>query len=92
MLQFGYVCGQRSGNETVQGCIAEMPIPKEDYCIKPPTDEKYLILQAFRFNKTDLTTPGYPLGECEGECDSDDDCMVSRKLSMCFSSPVFVVP
>lgn len=72
----GLICYERDKNQNVPGCEkGGTGIGKEDYCAKPVANQ--LVLRAW-------PKGGYPISgaedrsegllECEGDCDSDEDC------------------
>ena len=65
---------QRSGTEDVPGCGGTDTEPGEDFCYVPPPGE--LVIAADDGDE-ELHDIGIFLGECQGDCDSDDDCEVS---------------
>eukprot|EP00980_Cylindrotheca_fusiformis_P000754 scaffold175_cov153-Cylindrotheca_fusiformis.AAC.6 len=61
----GLICFQRNENESVPGCLGgSKDRSKTDYCTPP--------LEAIRPPLE--VTQTFPLGRCEGDCDSDNDC------------------
>lgn len=68
------VCFQRNSFESVPGCsCAESDESMTDYCVYPPDPEV-------------IETNDFPLGLCEGECDTDFDC---RDGLLCFQRNAF---
>ena len=64
------VCSQRWGDEEVIGCSGT-PQSGYDYCVyKVP---------GVLIGRGDNGSPSanFPLGECEGDCDNDNQCAVS---------------
>lgn len=68
--EYGLICIERNGDEpevkTVFGCIGELQ-STEDYCVVAPAG--YLVLMGNNNSPADA----FPLGECEGDCDSDSE-------------------
>ena len=62
------ICFQRSGTEAVPGCSGSAPAGV-DFCAERPTQNTVWL-------KGDNGSPpeSFPLGLCEGDCDSDADC------------------
>mmetsp|Transcript_9057 Transcript_9057/g.18200 ORF Transcript_9057/g.18200 Transcript_9057/m.18200 type:complete len:840 (+) Transcript_9057:96-2615(+) len=59
-------CFQRDGTEQVPGCGDSSSRSGSDFCYNGPSFLKR------RGNDGD--GPHFPLGECEGDCDNDDEC------------------
>ena len=62
------VCFKRNGTQSVPGCTGT-GVSAKDYCHKPNEADTL----AYVGNDL-LPSRSFPLGECEGDCDSDDDC------------------
>jgi hypothetical protein len=63
----GLVCFQRDGGDPVPGCLGgEDDNSRTDYCVSPKD------LQHVGNNKN--PSSAYPLGECQGDCDVDEEC------------------
>merc|ERR1712127_1090496 len=60
----GLICFQRDGLTPVPGCLGD-GLPDYDYCIAPPA------LIDFGANPA---ASELPLGLCEGDCDTDNEC------------------
>jgi hypothetical protein len=62
------ICFQRSGTEAVPGCSGSAP-SGIDFCAERATENTVWL-------KGDNGSPAanFPLGLCEGDCDSDADC------------------
>ena len=60
------LCFQRDANDIVPGCIggAEYELGT-DFCFERPPN--YL----WKFGNNGVPESAFPLGECEGDCDSD---------------------
>ena len=68
--QYGLVCYQRSSSDLeVPGCNG-MPEDSTDYCVQPATNQLVLM------GNNGSPSTAFPLGQCEGDCDSDSDCEV----------------
>ena len=80
----GLVCFERSANEEVPGdCeFGGTGIAMEDYCIKPYLGDNQLLIYGLHGEPAE----NYPLQECQGDCDTDDDCEVSSIIDQrhCF--------
>ena len=72
MIQWGLLCLQRDGGETVPGCSGTA-LDDWDYCYAPPVGTLVLM------GDEDEPIENFPLGTCQGDCDSDADCEVSFK-------------
>jgi len=68
----GLVCFQREDGETIPGCTggSKYDIEAKDYCFAPKLPTEAGVLNYV--GECDDTSG--PCGECEGDCDSDDDC------------------
>jgi len=64
---WGLNCFQRSGTQAVPGCSGE-GISGKDYCYIPEAGELVLA------GDNGQPQRNFPLGECEGDCDSDEQC------------------
>ena len=62
--EFGLVCYQRSGFDTMPGCKGE-PHFDTDYCLDTSRN----------FNELVFLGQKGPFGRCAGDCDSDSDCV-----------------
>jgi hypothetical protein len=63
----GLVCFHRDGGDPVPGCLGgEDDNSRTDYCVDPRS------LQLVGNNKH--PSSAYPLGECQGDCDGDEEC------------------
>jgi hypothetical protein len=71
-IQLGLTCFHRSEDEDVPGCSGSNLISAEDYCITP--DPGTLVYMGNDYEPAE----NFPLGECEGDCDSDYDCAVRK--------------
>ena len=70
---------QRSGDEDVVGCSTPNWKFGKNMCYAPlPGTELVFVGDDGDENKSSGrgTVPGFPLGKCEGDCDSDWDCEV----------------
>ena len=65
------VCFQRDDQRAVPGCLGQ-GISGWDYCYKHNPNYGPLVLKG--------SNPTFKLGACEGDCDSDADCLVSLVL------------
>ncbi|GKY90745.1 hypothetical protein MPSEU_000047400 [Mayamaea pseudoterrestris] len=86
----GLVCFQRSGTEAVPGCSAASKYSGLDFCVDPNssssssssgnggtstgggTTNSGSAIVITGDNKSPLSA--FPLGKCQGDCDSDSDC------------------
>jgi hypothetical protein len=68
---FGLVCFKRSfGQQDVPGCSGNADTvgdSDEDFCIKPPTSDTLVLMGDASETRSDSA---FPLGECQGDCDS----------------------
>lgn len=73
--QRGLVCFQRDAFETVRGCQGSGKKNK-DYCYDPfsTASADPTTFPALMFVAVDAPSPMYPLGVCQGDCDSDSEC------------------
>jgi hypothetical protein len=70
----GLKCFHRSANQHVPGCTGDKAEWKGiDFCYKPPLGTLKIV--------GDEWGHGFPLNNCEGDCDSDSDC---KKGLKCF--------
>ena len=69
---YGLVCIQR-GNEFVPGCDDGTPIDGEDYCIKAQP------LELHRMGNNGSPSANFPLQNCQGDCDNDNECAPGLK-------------
>ena len=60
-------CFERSGTEAVPGCEGS-GVSAKDYCFEVP--EGYL----WEMGNNGVPETAFPLGLCQGDCDSDDEC------------------
>ena len=60
------ICFQRRDDEDVPGCSGTA-VDTEDYCVNPWLPNQLIIMG-------DEDEGYFPLGRCEGDCDSDSDC------------------
>lgn len=72
--QLGLSCFKRSGDEEVFGCKGN-GINNYNYCIAPPPGRLVVT------GKDGKPNSAYPLGQCEGECKSDDQCKLGLSCS-----------
>lgn len=79
----GYSCFKRDENESVPGCSG-FGISAKDYCYEPPPG--HLVVKGIE----GLPASSFPLGECQGVCDTDGDCELG--LSCFDRKPGIVVP
>jgi hypothetical protein len=64
------ICLQRNSGDPVGECTGT-PQSSNDYCVSRPSPT-FLI---YKYDDDEPTSfQNYKLGECEGDCDSDDDC------------------
>ena len=70
-FQISLACFERSGIQSIPGCSGE-GISGKDYCYAPPTGE------LVRMGKNKSPASAFPLNECQGDCDRDTACDVSR--------------
>ena len=71
-MKWGLRCFERDGNESVPGCRGTGRSGK-NYCYAPPTDELIVM------GDNNVPAENFPLGKCQGDCDSDTDCAVSSR-------------
>ncbi|KAL3935708.1 MAG: hypothetical protein SGBAC_008823 [Bacillariaceae sp.] len=73
--KFGLICFFRDvGTVSVPGCQGnadETGDGFDDFCIKPPTANTLVLV-----GDEDLPASAFPLGKCQGDCDTDDDWYV----------------
>eukprot|EP00980_Cylindrotheca_fusiformis_P009773 scaffold2155_cov96-Cylindrotheca_fusiformis.AAC.4 len=87
--ELGLVCFQRdAGVANVPGCVGNANLinnGNEDYCIFPQTDDRLVIRGDDDDNGVKFGT--FPLGLCEGDCDSVPGCIGSggRGFDYCIS-------
>jgi hypothetical protein len=71
--KYGLVCFQREiGDSDVPGCVGNATLindGEDDFCIEPPADNALVLFGDNKFPESN-----YPLGECQGDCDGDEDC------------------
>ena len=68
--QYGLVCYQRGSSDLeVPGCNG-LPEGSTDYCVQPTTNQLVLM------GDNGSPSTAFPLGQCQGDCDSDSDCEV----------------
>ena len=70
------VCQQRSGNEVVPGCVGT-PERGRDYCVEPKQERLDNTLGGATLDVVGNNrepSSVFPLAQCEGDCDSDEDC------------------
>jgi hypothetical protein len=80
LVQWGLVCQERLEFEDVTGCVG-LGTESEDYCIDPKNIKgRPLVIVA---NDKDGKDPNGKLKYCEGDCDTDDDCAVSKYFGCC---------
>ena len=60
-------CFQRSGTEAVPGCEGS-GVSGKDYCFEVP------VAYLWEMGNDGLPEDAFPLGLCQGDCDSDDEC------------------
>lgn len=70
--EFGLICFQRAGDEEVSNC-GGTPQTAFDYCVQP--SENQLVIAG------NNGLGSWPLKECQGDCDTDDEC---EGLLKCF--------
>jgi len=73
---FGLVCQQRNrGQSSVPGCSGNADLlgnGDEDYCVFPSGNQ--LVIMGDDINGIQTPASAFPLGRCQGDCNSDDDC------------------
>lgn len=61
-------CLQRDGFEAIPGCVGS-GVSGYDYCFARQSD-----LHLWKVGDNGIPASGFPLQECEGDCDDDSDC------------------
>ena len=59
------VCQQRDRGQSVQGCSGKDLSTSRDYCVLPSSSSNSLNV---------INSGGGGMGQCQGDCDSDNDC------------------
>ena len=76
--ELGLICDQRFDDETVNGCGGD-GADGYDYCIVPP--DNWLV----KVGNDGVPSFKFPLAQCEGECDSDDEVSTNEDLPIASS-------